>query len=275
MTSSEPLPSFDRPPLIESALAVQFDPLSVLGSQEIVKFATELGDGWGSPSITPPVGQQLDRYPGEDHGSWTARLVQFRANAGQIEPYRVRVRSLDSSRMIQLENGWLVYNWLKADQREDYPRYGATKEGFLQTVRQLREYCSKNLNVELAESLWEVAYINHIPEGQLWKEVGDWPELLPGLLGIATINSDPTLDSCNAGWRIPIDDKRASLNVKLDLAVRNNDGTRVITLSFRARGSLESSEELVSNLDCGHEAIVRKFAEVTSKNAHEVWGRTS
>ena len=123
--SQESLPSFERPPVVETVLGIQFKPLNKFKNAHLGSFWKRLGKEWPNVSDAPYLMPQFERFEAEAH--WVSPGLQFKLthDAGS----RIQVRNAMDDRMLQLQNGRLHYNWLGLEGGA-YPRYKQMRPEF-------------------------------------------------------------------------------------------------------------------------------------------------
>ena len=176
--------------------------------------------------------------------------------------------------MVQIQNGRLIVNWLKGEDNT-YPRFSQTGEELRRVFELLKVFLEQNTLDQPRINQWEVTYVNHIPQGVLWKQAEDLKELFPSLLVTSKNTSEYKLESIEANWRMLLPDNRGRLHVELNHGWKdqNPSSEQVIVLQFTARGpvDIEKNQTLESGLNIGHDSIVRTFTESTSAKAHQHW----
>ncbi|MGH8591471.1 MAG: TIGR04255 family protein, partial [Gammaproteobacteria bacterium] len=110
------LPEYAKPPVVEVACAVQFEPITEL-------HAGRLGALWG---------EYRDRYPRvEQHPPLPALREQFEATPARLgftvettfPMPRVWFLSAEGTRLVQVQRDYFILNWRKLDTDAVYPRY--------------------------------------------------------------------------------------------------------------------------------------------------------
>ncbi len=263
------LPSFRKPPVVETVLAVQFDPIDGLSNAHLGAFWKSLGEPWGNPVDVPPLGRAAEYF---DDDAWVPIGLNLRF--GENAEARLRIVRADNDHMIQLQNGWFIYNWRRTDKETEYPRYSNVRKAFDTHLTKFRNYLeSANLG-DIRPNMWEVTYVNHIEQGPLWKTARDWSELFPRLFGSSPTRSGVEFEGARGEWRYILGARQGRLRVFLDHA-RRDDKREFLILRLTARGQLESSDGVWRDMDVGlglgHAAIVNTFTDITSTRAHELW----
>jgi len=175
--------------------------------------------------------------------------------------------------MIQVQNGRFHYNWL-GHQGGPYPSYESVKPEFVNELDRFRKFLRNAGIEELRPNQWEVTYVNHIPRGTLWETPDDWQRMIGPFMSAQEKLSVVTLEGFAGEWHYEIRDRLGRLHVQVNPA-RESSGERreLLRMTLTARGAANAQVEMVEGLDLGHKAIVSTFAELTTKAAHEFWGR--
>jgi uncharacterized protein (TIGR04255 family) len=114
---SNSLPEFDKPPVVETVLSVQFDPLSLVKTAHLGLLWQEYKDGFPKTEERPPLDLVREQFP-------EAPIVRFglRVQALENSPApRFWFINERGNEMIQVQNGRFVKNWRKEGEGEQYP----------------------------------------------------------------------------------------------------------------------------------------------------------
>jgi len=128
LPETDDLPSFRRPPLVETVLGVQFERLPGFSNAHLGVFWQylndqmsgwqRLADNWTSVADASPIEPVLERF--EQEGSWAPFGV--RLSVSNEVAVRIQIRNQANTRMVQLQNGRLHLNWI-GHTGSQYPRY--------------------------------------------------------------------------------------------------------------------------------------------------------
>ena len=265
--------SFDRPPLVETVLGVQFNADFALKTHLLYQFIEHLGGDWKPPEEVPFLDFQHETFdPGT---SWSPFLENSKIQIfPDLPPIRLRAKNKANDRMIQIQNGRLHYNWLKTENQE-YPRYAKVRPEFDKVFTQWKEFLSSK-SIALKENQWQITYINHIPKGTVWEHPSDWLRMFNQESNVQPCQG-LTLESFSSRLTFEIAPKRGRLHVHAVRAQATNEKSEikeVIRMDLTARGPVEGDQRnLDSGLNLGHDTIVNAFEGLT-KNAktHQYWG---
>ncbi len=262
--SSDALPEFGAPPVVEVVLGVQFRPL--LGLRPI-----ELGplrEAW-RPHL-PVVQEQPLLPPAIEAPDGGPRIAQF--VVGPALNTRVWFLSEDSSSLVQLQHDRLTVNWRQVASTA-YPRYPAVRAAFSERSADVARFAEEHGLGRLSLTQVEVTYINAIEAtkaglGDLSRVLRHWDD--PSIhLG------QPEQARCTLVFPVPdIGRAPVRLYVAVDPAQRP-DGTPSLFLTLTVRGAPagDSLADALRFMDQAHTHVVRSFAELTPDSMHAQWER--
>lgn len=266
---SDKLPKYDDPPVVETVLGVQFDPLQGYTAAHAGWFWRQyLSDGWPTVLETHPIPEQFERF-GEDE-QWEPKQLRF--SHGLPSP-RIQFVSQDQERMIQVQNNRFHYNWRKRDRL--YQNYNNSVQAFEETWQNFIVFCGEAIASGPRPNQWEITYINHIAKDSLWSAVSDWPVVFPDISMPASKIEELEAAGLSANWRMNIGEA-GRLHITLEhVRVIGAEEQEAIRLTLTARGPISDrlDTSLRNGLDLGHSLIVRVFTGMTSTTAHQYWKR--
>jgi uncharacterized protein (TIGR04255 family) len=265
----DPLPSYTHPPVVETAIALQFHPLKGFRNVHLWEFWNEIRNDYPVTQDQEPLAPKMELF-GEDvqHGPLIRRI--------QIRPYASRLQALsdDGHAMIQIQNGRFIYNWRRLE-GGDYPRWSKTVAEFHARFRQLQDYVKAHGLGDIVPDQWEVTYVNHLMQGSDWQSQEEWPEMLCGIVGTCAAVSVGKLESIDCRVQYVLEQESGRLYVDLKKAVLASDRKQeLLVLTLTTRGGVSAKALPEMGLEVGHRAIVIAFTEITGKIAQKRWGRT-
>lgn len=258
---STPLPSFERPPVVEVAVGVHFLQLQGFNSVALVRLA----DKWRG--LYPKTQEQPALPPEAPAGQGGVFTIQLQ---NSLPPIRLWLLSDDESFLVQIQHDRLLLNWRKVQDNDPYPRYGKLRQDFSQLWSEFVQYIVDGDYGVLQPMLAEVTFFNRIPISG----AADVPKF------IASLNSQWTLeDHLATGLQF----QRAIAG-----AASQHRGHQKIALAYQPELSflqLETSSlvmtdaeatdsaAIFSALDEAHDAGVLTFDHTTTDSAHTQWGK--
>ena len=263
------LPDFDRPPLEEVALSVQFGPLRGLTTAHIGLLWQEY-----RPHL-PRIEEHAPLDPVLEHFG-PPRPPQVKIAFGNKPPMpRVWFLSEANTELIQVQNDRFIHNWRKAGTNEEYPRYEKIRAAFRGEVDTLARFLRAQHLGELSINQCEITYVNHI-DCETDAGPGDADHLFVNWRSLPDAAFLPTPEEIQLRWRFCMPDDAGRLHVTAQ-PVWDSAGRRIWTLNLMARGRPmgDDVEGAFRFLDVGREWIVRGFTDLTSNIMHRHWGRTN
>lgn len=265
-------PEYERPPVVETILGVQFDRLPGFRNAHLRAFWKTLdASEWPDISDAPLLRPQFEQFA--DGAKW-AKGVQVKVT--QDPACRLQITNKNGDRMIQLQNSRLHFNWL-GEGGSEYPRYEAkVRDEFVWALQCFTDFVTSEQLGDFRPNQWEVTYLNHIPKGTVWNTPNDWGFFLP-LHGVPTVEHVAQRESFSGAWHFLIPDERGRLHVQWQHTVKSEpEQQEMIVLTLTARGPIDKGEDVLKGirdgLDLGHKTIVRSFEKLMSDDANRYWG---
>jgi uncharacterized protein (TIGR04255 family) len=267
------LPEFDKPPVIEVALGVQFDPLFGVGSSEIVEFwADKIRSRFPKAETAPPIAPAVEWF------GVAGAPVQLSVQFGPIGTQeRWLFADAGTNQLVQVQQDRFVRNWRKIGSADSYPRYPTIRKGFEEDFRAFSGFLQDHDIKAPVPNQCEVTYVNHI-ELPAETAQGDPKWFLSSWSGDHSDSFLSRPESVETTARYVIESNGESvgrLHIAARPAVVSRGGTPVFLLTLTARGrpAERTLEGVLNFLDLGRQYVVRGFASVTTPQAHKLWGR--
>ena len=265
---SERLPDFDDPPVVETVLSVQFEPLPLVQTAHLGLLWDEYRASFPKSGEHPPLDPVIEQFPERPIGRMGLRLQAF---ANPPIP-RLSFANAQGNEMIQVQNDRFIKNWRKEGDSEQYPHYDKTiRPNFDRDFRIFLAFLEKNQLDTPCINQCEVTYVNHIIAGEGWEHYGELEKIFTFWRSPDVTPPGPTEDlRLHARFVIPGDDGKpvGRLHVDLQPAVRLSDSRLMYLLQLTARGQIEDG---VGFFDIGREWIVKTFKRLTSESMHTIW----
>jgi len=269
-------PAYERPPVVEVALSLQFEPVELLRSVHFGLLWSRLRqDGFSRV---------------EDHGALEPVFEDFALSSPRIgirvqtfadaPPLpRVWFLNADGTELIQVQSNRLIVNWRRGAGAEPYPRYTHILKRFKAALQLLSGLMAEENLGQIVPNQCEITYVNHILAEKEWSKHGD-------IANVVTIWRNQYSDSYlgapedvafAARYRMVAEDGATlgRLQVALQPAFRREDSSPIFALTVTARGAPASAsfESALALFDKQHEWIVRGFTSITATGLHKFWGR--
>ena len=265
------LVTFDRPPLSEVGLSVQFAPGAV-DIDVLAAFTAATRAALPRRQHHVPVPPMVETFDDAPRPAPFSIQVQ-----GQLTLPRTWFMSDDQVSLVQLQPDRLSFNWRRIDGAADYPRYPEIRERLVEYLGILYRCFEEVGSVQPTVNLCEVAYINPI-------ELPDAPErwhpdlsrilkrVRPEALQFLPAPEDSQLQE---RYRIAGDDGpigRLHLSATPVVAGTPPHPLYMVNLAARVRPRGAELEPVCEALDIGHRWVVLGFTDVTTDEMHKLWG---
>ncbi len=264
--------SVTRPPVVEVALAVQFEPNTV-NALQAAQLRSKITDKF------PEYEQQVARPPLMEDFSPAASRPPVSFEFITTQPMqRFWFLSRDGSQLVQLQHDLLAANWRRLPGGTDYPKYRGLRAILSETLELLDGILAGEGEQPIKPNWCEVTYINHIEP--LTTE-GPRPPLHQVLRWFASPDEGgflPPPEDAQLAERFIIgedsDPPRGRFNVSLASAFRAEDRVPiwVLTLTARIRSNEKTLSGALASLDEGRDWADRAFEQMTTSDMHNAWG---
>jgi uncharacterized protein (TIGR04255 family) len=258
-------PDFEKPPVVEMALGVQFRPLFAVRGITLAP----LREQWRAEY--PGVEEQPPLAPGIEGP--LAPGLGLAIGFGPVPSARHWFLSEDGTNLVQVQNDRLIVNWRQGDNAAPYPRYERMRALFEERVREFASFLTDEQigSVDIVQA--EINYINAVPIEA--GEQGRLGRLLRACGGTAGHHlGEPEQARVALAFLIPdVGQPPVRLHVSVDPAQRPDGApVRFITLTARGAPNGRAVEDALKFLDEAHDHVTQSFLELTSETMHTIWG---
>lgn len=269
--ASLPFPRFDRPPVYETVLGVQFEPLRGFSIPHYGLYWSEIRREYPKYQIHPPLSPALELF-----GPEAKKDAQAGIELVDTPEVRTWFLTEDGRFLLQLQKDRFLQNWRKTQDSDVYPHYDQLRPKF---CAEWQRFCRFLKEVEIETPVvnqCEVTYVNHIDIEQGPKSYENLSKIVSCWSGAYSGHFLSAPESVNFSFRHLLPENKGRLHVTMQPAIRRRDAKEILRLNLTVRGRPASSElrDIVEWLELGHEWAVRGFADVTTVEMHRHWGRT-
>ena len=266
---------FGAPPVVETALSVQFNPLAGFTTAHTgwfwKEYVEKLGEGppkeWKQAAEAARLPERLEKFGAED--VWVVPTLNV--THGVVSP-RTQIIRGDGERLLQIQDNRFILNWRKRESA--YPSYEVLLPEFRNMLSAFESFCSEAGFGMPAYNVWEILYVDQVKKGTMWDSARDLNRIFPALtvppvsVRHAPASGDETI---SADWRFSLANRRGRLYVQLRQARLQPSNEEVIQLTTTARGAVSETQSWEQGLNFGHEALRETFLAITSPEAKEFW----
>lgn len=157
-------PKFAHPPVVETILGLQFEPLLKFRSHHFGWFWSESlkASGWEPVGDDRPLPKYTERF-----GDAQLRLSTAAPVSG-VPSLRMKLRHPERSLVLQIQPDKLYLTWGRSG--PETPSYSDIRPVLDELIRYFEGFAADSGLGKVVPNLWEVCYINRIPRGELWNE---------------------------------------------------------------------------------------------------------
>lgn len=265
---SEHLPDFDDPPVVETVLSAQFEPLPALQTAQLGLLWGEYRTAFPKTGENAPIDPVIEQFPERPTGRMALKLQTF-----ESPPIpRLSFANEQGNEMIQVQNDRFIKNWRKEGDGEQYPHYDKTiRPNFDRDYRIFLGFLERNRFGTPRVNQCEVTYVNHILTGQGWAHYGEVDKLFTFWRPPDSTPPGPPEDlRLHTRFIIPGESGKpvGRLHVDLQPAIRVSDNLAMYVLHLTARGQIGDG---LAFFDVGREWIVKTFKKLTTESMHDIW----
>lgn len=265
MQRPDHLPDFKEPPIDEVVLGVQFAPIPAYTSVYAGKIWNLFKDCFPKVEEQQLLQPQFETFGGAN--LQPSFKFQFGAPPAGSRLWFV---SDDENNLLQFQPDRFLTNWRKRPNPQAYPRFEGLAESFRSNLSLLAQSLESDFQYKIDINQAEVAYINLIPVDDL-SQAGKWFSLWSGsLLNIEALNTSFT------EVMVDTNGKAFARLIHEIQSVFADDGRHKafsLTLTFRGKPNGTDIQSAMEFLSTGRDAIVTRFGEITTGEAHKFWGR--
>lgn len=264
-----PLPKYDKPPVIEVALSVQFDRLDVT--------AAHLGLIWQQYRNRFPTIQEKPELEAviERFGPSAKLALGVRFEIGAMPTPRYWFVSESGNELVQVQRDRFIRNWRKTEGGPDYPSYEKLRQSFVDDWELFAQFVAEEIKSPVMPNQCEVTYVNILEDMQS----GQLPRVLAWVSGECSDDYLGDPEDAELTLRYVLKDENdhawGRLHIAATPAFKATDNKPVVRLNLTARGApfKKDASSALEWLDKGHEAVVRGFTSLTTKDMHLAWER--
>lgn len=261
------LPDFERPPVVEVALSVQFEPLA-LETKHLALLWDNCRADFPEWHDQPPIAPAFEMFgPG---------FVNARFRSVHLP--RALFRNATATELKQFQADRFVRNWTKADAAPEYPRYERIRGAFADDLHALVSFLGHHSLGTFVPNQCEVTYVNLIPLGDgTARNVGDVISPWSGSYSDSFFQ-EPEATEVAAHFVITSPQQSepiGRLHVQGALVAYRDTERKALQLTLTARGQPQGTDVdgVLAFLNLGREYIVKGFASFTMPQMHQSWGR--
>ncbi len=262
--AEKPFPDYENPPVIEVVCGILFKPISALLSPYIGILWEKYKSEYPQCSEVAPLDPVIERFD---------EPPQMALELADVPPLaRIWFIHEKGNGIIQVQRDRFLHNWRKVNPEDEYPRYHVVKQMFRDRLFKFQAFLEENSLGSIEPLQYEMTYINHIPKGEGWENLGEIGRIFPDFA--FRIKEDRFLpEPSTVNWRttFALPEKATRMHVVIRHVKVRDSGLPMLLLELTVRGiGTDGSPEGMWNwFDLAREWIVRGFADLTGKEVQK------
>lgn len=271
MSGKAELPEYAKPPVVEVACSVQFEPIAELHTGRLGLLWAEYRDRFPRVEQYPPLQATREQF------EVTPARIGFNLETSFPMP-RVWFLSEDGTRLVQVQRDHFIVNWRKLETEAIYPRYPTLRQTLVDELEPFQQFVEKEDLGTIRPVQTELTYVNHIDAREAGRGRKALSQIVRIWAGDKAVGQLPTFEEASFQARYVMRDGekpvgRLHMNLEPHRYVKDNAPLYVLTLVARGAPQTADIEGALAFLDRGHEAIVEGFTAVTTDEMHTIWER--
>lgn len=259
-------PSFRNPPVIETALSIQFDELRSFRTTHFGEYYVTVKDRFPIVVEQRRIDHVVESFPA------IPRVPALRIEPAVPRPGRIWFQDApDGCAMLQLQPDRFAFNWCRNDVHR-YPRYDTNRPKLFEEFDRFCEFAAQRDLGDVKPNLCEVTYVNHIRpiDGESATEC--FSQVFAGINWESSDGWLPQPPEATALNRVyTIGERKGRLYAEASISNSKEKG-EFVALKITARVIHNDGDDLQENLDLAHLWVVKSFVSLTEKQARiERW----
>ena len=265
------LPDFEKPPVVEVVLSIQFEPLVNLTN-------AHLGLLWGEYRERYPKTQSFAPIePVKEEFGVPSLTQEIKFQLQPAPVLRSWFKNDAEVGLIQIQQDRFVYNWVTGKEGGDYPRYVFVRDEFKKEFKIFQDFLRGEGLGEIIPNQCEVTYINNIYGEGVWADFSEADKLFTVFKPQYSDSFLKNPEHINFALRYIISDAEerpiGRLHILAEPRYRRTDKQLLYVLTLTARGYTPGTglDGAFTFFEVGHEWIVKGFKSITRPKMHEAW----
>jgi uncharacterized protein (TIGR04255 family) len=258
-TTTQPTIKFENPPINEIVCGIRFNPIEQLQSGHF-------GILWQK--------FRHDFPKTEDHDLIAPISQEDFENFDKLPLRRVWFIHRNENELVQVQRNRFLYNWRERKEGNEYPGYEKVINNFVRYLSLFQEFLVEENLGNIATKEYELTYIDLIPQGQGWENLGNLEKVFPNLLSL-TGQGIPSTNVRVINWQTILDlpNGLGQLSIAIRSGQRKTNNQPLLLIQTRAL-SKGQSESMQAWFDAAHTTITELFLNlVSSEIQKKFWGR--
>ena len=174
------LPVYQKPPVVEVALGVQFETIEALHAAQLGSVWQAFRKRFPKSEEHPPLESAFEKFgtkPEKERG------VRFEVLTALPTP-RLWFLNESGNELVQVQQNRFIRNWRKRTDSDEYPRYRHIRECFRKDFEIFRSLIDREQWGAIEPDQCEVTYVNVIPAARAGRITENWTESVRCLVAV-------------------------------------------------------------------------------------------
>ena len=260
-------PSFKNPPVVETALSIQFNEIAGFNNTHFGLFHQTIKSDFPEVREQPRLDPVIERFPGPVFIGKPRFQIE---NA--VVPQRMWFVNKSDTELIQIQPDRIVFNWRRKDDDSAYPRYAKNGPECIKAYSSFIEFCETQQLNRPVPNLAEVAYVNHIVPRGGESVIDTFARSFVGLDWQATDDFLPSSPESALFNRVYVIGKNKGRLFAEASIIPSRDSGGMVQFKVTARIIHDDASGSVSDsLQLAHDWVVNGFVSLTSPEMHKIW----
>lgn len=261
-------PSFKNPPVVETALSIQFNEIAGFNNTHFGLFHQIIKSEFPRVSDQPRLDPVIERFPGP---VFIGKL-RFQIKNAAV-PQRMWFVNKNDTELVQLQADRIVFNWRQKNDAGAYPRYATNGLKCIDAFSSFVTFCRSNQLDPPAPNLVEVAYVNHIDPQDGESVIEAFSRCFVGLDWMTSNDFLPSSPETALFNRVyVIGDSQGRLFAEASIVPAKESGGKVqFKLTARVNHA-DKARSISDSLQFAHDWVVNGFVSLTTPEMHKYWG---
>ncbi len=184
----------------------------------------------------------------------------------------------DESRLVQVQNDRLIYNWRKTDESGEYPRFDRLRVDFIRECERFASFLEREGQDPIEADQVELTYVNDIPAvfgESSWSHPERYFRLWSEIPGGSCLPLPDFAQFRTQFTYSPEDEPIGRLHIEMQPRLAGASDTPIYRFQLIGRGAPlgDGLPGVLDILDQEHDWIVQSFTDITTKEMQERWQR--
>jgi len=171
--STEALPEYESPPVIEVVCGVMFAPIPAFTLPHLGRFWSRLPSEFTETAEVDPLAPAIEILGDQP--------APFMLDVSVLRVPRVWFINQAGDQVVQVQRDRFLCNWRRVAPEHAYPRFDWVKGRFEERLGAFQEFVQASFATSPAIRQYELTYINHIPATEAWGTLGAIGDVLPDI----------------------------------------------------------------------------------------------